>query len=340
MKVKYIFCLFFFLSPVAVLYSSCARGNAGNSKAISEKEEQGIEIRRFDKDLYKALQDSSLMQEDSLRVHYLDFLKAFGSVTINYSETGSADFFPLLKKYFGNEALSQVYRDALSIYNNIEPYEKELAEANILASKYLNGKQLPTLCMHVSGFKANTIVLQNLISISIDKYLGKSYPLYYEFFEEYQRTQMEPEMLVRDYLKAWLMSELTPDNKRKDLLAEMLNQGKILYALQLLLPNREDASLIGYTSAQLDWVKVHEKEIWRITAKKNYLFSNEYMVIVKYMGDAPYTSLISPDSPGRVGAWIGWQIVRRYAENSGQDLEAILKDADSRKILKAAKYTP
>ena len=61
------------------------------------------------------------------------------------------------------------------------------------------------------------------------------------------------------------------------------------------------------------------------------------------MSDAPFSKFyleIDNESPGRVGAWIGWQIVRSYAENHPdvklQDLLAL----DAKTLFEQSKYKP
>ncbi|MBD8348350.1 hypothetical protein [Dysgonomonas sp. HGC4] len=337
---KYVITLLFLFVSLSSLYSCTSNSKQRNDSASIQNQGELISIKRFDQDLYRYLQSPSSLQQDSLIGLYGKFMEAFGTVTINNSDISAASYFSDLKGYFSNPMLSQIYKDALDTFSVVLPYEKELSVADELIRKYFAGKQLPTLGMHVSGFKANTIVLADFISISSDRYLGTDYSGYKDFFEDYQRQQMKPEMISRDYLKAWILTEIPISNKRKDLLAEIINEGKILYTLQLLLPNWGEAALIGYTSEQLDWSKNKEKEIWKVTVDQNYLFTTDYMTILKYLEEAPYTATISTDSPGRLGAWIGWQIVKAYAANTGASLDSIIKESDMQNILKQSKYNP
>lgn len=331
--------LFFFIS-LSSLYSCTSSSQQRDDTTSIQNQSDLVNIKRFDKDLYKYLLSPSSRQQDSLVLLYGNFLEAFGSVTINNSDIKNESYFSDIKDYFSNPMLIQIYRDALDTFNITQPYEQELSKAGELIQKDWLGKQLPQFGMHVSGFKANTIVTSDLISISIDKYLGSNYSGYKDFFEAYQRQQMKPEMVTRDYLKSWIITEMPKSNKRKDLLSEIINEGKVLYALQLLLPNWSEADLIGYTPEQLEWSKNKEKEIWKTTIDKNYLFSIDYMTIVKYLEDAPYTATISPDSPGRLGAWVGWQIIKAYAANTGANLDLIINELDMQSILKQSKYNP
>lgn len=337
---KYVTTLLFFFISLSSLYSCTNNSKQRDNIALVQNQSDLIRIKRFDVDLYKYLESSSSLQQDSLLLSYGKFLEAFGAVTINNSNINDASYFSEIKGYFSNPMLLQIYKDALDTFGIVKTYEQELANANVLIQKYWVGKQLPQLGMHVSGFKANTIVLTDFISISVDKYLGSDYSGYKDFFEEYQRQQMKPTMITRDYLKAWILSEMPKSNKRQNLLSEIINEGKILYSLHLLLPDWSEHDLIGYTSQQLEWSKKNEKEIWKTTIDQNYLFSTDYMTILKYLDDAPYTATISTESPGRLGAWIGWQIVKAYASNTGADLNSILNEADIQNILKQSRYNP
>lgn len=332
---KYSICFLFF--TLFSLY----RCTGINSQVVTATDSTNIiTIERFDKDLMSFLRETSSEKETDLRDKYKGFLGAFGSVAVDNSDYENPLYFPSLLKYFSNGTLIQIYKDAVDTFNVIEPYELELSNANELINKNFEGKKLPTLSMHISGFKANTIVLEDRISISSDKYIGQDYPLYKDFFEDYQRIQMQPKMIVRDYLKAWLIGEIPMDNKRKDLLSEMIHEGKLLYALQQLLPDWSEADLIGYTQKQVDWATKNKKSVWKETIKQNYLYSPEYMIISKYLEEAPSTSIVSVDSPGRLGAWIGWNIVKDYAKNTNLSLYEILKETDSQNILKVSKYNP
>lgn len=337
---KYATTLLFFFISLSSLYSCTNNSKQRDETAFVQNQSDLIEIKRFDQDLYRYLQSSTTVQQDSLALSYGKFLEAFGAVTINNSNINDASYFSEIRSYFANPMLLQIYKDALDTFKVVRPYEQEVAKADVQIQKHWAGKQLPQLGMHVSGFKANTIVLSDFISISIDKYLGSDYLGYQDFFDGYQRQQMKPAMITRDYLKAWILGEMPKSNKRQNLLSEIINEGKILYSLQLFLPDWSEQDLIGYTSQQLEWSKNKEKEIWRTTIDQNYLFSSDYMTILKYLDDAPYTATISSESPGRLGAWIGWQIVKAYASNTGADLNAIINESDSQKILKLSKYNP
>lgn len=314
-------------------------GCSGTVKSDVKKDgDNTIHIKRFDKQIYNYLSQPTTEKEQYLRNEYPALLPAFGRIAMD--NTDPANFFPSLKEYFAHPALMQIYKDALSTFENIELYEEKLSEAEAMITHYMNGRKLPQLAMHVSGFKENVIVVNDMISISIDKYLGSNYPAYHDFFKPYELQQMQPDNIVRDYLKAWLMSDIVKQSMEdQTLLSAIVNEGKILYALSLLLPESEPNNLIGYTQEQVKWSMSNEKNIWQKIVKQNYLFSKDQIEINRFVNDAPYTQPISIDSPGRTGSWIGWEIVKRYAEKKGASLMEVI-NADAQTILKDSKYNP
>lgn len=334
---------FIFIFITLSSFNSCA-GNTEKPYNKTYVQDQSIlKIQRFDKDFHSYLANPTEEQYTILRTKYPNFLKAFGVVTVNLQDEELDNpvlFKQLMEPYFFNAALSKIYADALTLFSDLSTYELELTKANDLIKTYFIGKELPELSIHVSGFKANTIVLDSIISVSTDKYLGKDYSGYKTFFESYQTIQMQPKYIVRDFLKAWLMSEFRETNQRKNLLSEVIYQGKILYALNELLPEWDESDILGYTEQQQEWCEEHAKDIWKMTIDHNYLFNSDSQVIQKYMEDAPYTAIISTESPGRVGLWLGLQIIKNYAKNTGHDLQSILLENNNQLLLKSAKYNP
>jgi hypothetical protein len=234
----------------------------------------------------------------------------------------------------------KVYDDAVRKFDNVEKIENELSIANEHLWEIYPGRQLPRFCMHVSGFKQNVIVTDSMISLSIDKYLGVDYPIYKDYFYDYQRAQMRPEFVSRDYLRAYVISSLLPESKAPDLVSAMIREGKCLCVIARLLPDADPENLIGYNAKQIKWCKNNERALWRGTIERKFLYSSEYLIISKYMDDAPYTSLISPLSPGKIGAWIGLQIVESFmAKNPKVRISEILQ-MDDHKLLELSKYNP
>jgi uncharacterized protein YjaZ len=62
----------------------------------------------------------------------------------------------------------------------------------------------------------------------------------------------------------------------------------------------------------------------------------------QFINLAPFSKFyleIDNESPGRIGRWIGWQIVRSYMENNKIALQEMLKK-DEKEIFENSKYKP
>jgi hypothetical protein len=63
--------------------------------------------------------------------------------------------------------------------------------------------------------------------------------------------------------------------------------------------------------------------------------------ILRYVNEGPNSAGL-PESPGNVGTWLGWQIVKAYAaQNPKMTLEQIINDKqEAQQFLLLSKYKP
>jgi uncharacterized protein YjaZ len=70
------------------------------------------------------------------------------------------------------------------------------------------------------------------------------------------------------------------------------------------------------------------------------LQNTDYNVIKNYIGESPKTQELGDASPGNIGSFIGWQIVKKFmSKNSNTSLVDLMK-MNSETILEKAKYKP
>jgi uncharacterized protein YjaZ len=122
----------------------------------------------------------------------------------------------------------------------------------------------------------------------------------------------------------------------------MIYQGKQLYLKDLFLPNYSDAEKMGYTPEQITWCQENESYMWRYFIEKEMLYSDDQKLITRFINPAPFSKFyleIDNESPGQVGAWIGWQMVRSYMENNEVPVPDLLK-TDAKEIFLKSKYKP
>ena len=121
----------------------------------------------------------------------------------------------------------------------------------------------------------------------------------------------------------------------------MVFNGKVLFVLSTLLPETQKHILFNYSSEELEWCEKNEKEVWSHFINMELLFTDKNFQIRKYMGDAPFIPGFPEGSPGRVGQWMGFNIVSAFMkQNSNMSLEELMKVTDSNKILQESRYKP
>jgi len=135
---------------------------------------------------------------------------------------------------------------------------------------------------------------------------------------------------------------ILPVLKDKELLSLMINSGKELYLKDLLLPNYNDAEKIGYTEKQIQFCQENENYMWEFFVSNKLLYSTDAKLPNRFINLAPFSKFyleIDNETPGRVGQWIGLQIVRSFMENNEITVQQMLK-INTKEIFELSKYKP
>ena len=298
-----------------------------------------LNIVRFDIDLFRYLKKQ--LPLDSLIIHHKFFLKVYGEQVIGIGKPDSEDFYNKFNKFFTEPTLMSLYEDEQFRFKDLRYIENELSPA--LEAIYMEFPTLirPTVYAHVSGLNQNVVVTEDILSISLDKYMGANYSFYKRYFYDYQLQKMTPDRIVPDYILGYLMANFPFKGNEDILLDRMIYEGKLRYILTRLLPHRTTRDCLSYTEDQHSWCEKNHSQIWRSILRNNHLDSPDYMTTAKYLNNASHTVTISTDSPGGVGIWIGFQIVDSYMKNNpGTTLSKLMNLSNAQQFLKDSKYKP
>jgi gliding motility-associated lipoprotein GldB len=167
---------------------------------------------------------------------------------------------------------------------------------------------------------------KDLILISLDTYLGKNHK-FYEPFAEYQKANLEAHQMLPDLVTNFAFRKIVP-SQDKTLISEMIYYGKLHYLKDVLLPEIPNYQKIGYTELQEKFCIENESQMWSYLVDEKLLYDNNIKNYQRFIEDGPFTKFyleIDRESPGRVGQWLGWQIVKSYMENNDVTLEQLLK---------------
>jgi len=71
------------------------------------------------------------------------------------------------------------------------------------------------------------------------------------------------------------------------------------------------------------------------------LYNSRAMAYQKFIQWAPTTNGMPSESPGRVGVWLGWQIVRAYMQkHPNTSFDELMAISDGQLLLQKSKFKP
>lgn len=298
-----------------------------------------VHIERFDRSLFNYVSHPDSIKERELLSNYPEMLAMIGRGIFNIQNPSVKEYFPKLVTYYSEPTLNKLYSDAINKYSDISSIEMEVGKGFSELISMFPGKKMPQFNMHVSGFNQNIIVGDSTISISIDKYLGKDYSLYKDFFYDYQRRKMDSIYIPLDYAAGWLMTEFPFQGKENVLLDRMIYEGKIKYIIHKIYPNIPESILFGYTENEYKWCEENEGKIWTTIIERKQLFTPDMLTTDKYFEESP-SSFLSDNAPGNIGAWLGYQIINNYMKETNVSPEILMNNTHYQEILSLSKYKP
>jgi len=189
-------------------------------------------------------------------------------------------------------------------------------------------------------YRNKTIVTDSIALIAIDNYLGSDH-MFYGNIQKYIRQNFEAPQIVSDLATEYAQQQIYQPS-RKSLLDEMVYFGKILYFKDVMIPFKSDAEKIGYTQEELDWAIENEPNIWQFFVERELLFETDPKLAGRFINPAPFTKFnleLDAESPGRLGQYIGWQIVKAYMENNDADFNDMLQ-MDATELFNKSKFKP
>ncbi len=189
-------------------------------------------------------------------------------------------------------------------------------------------------------YRTKTIATDSLVLIALDNFLGSEHK-FYQNIPKYLTQNMQPKHIAPNVAEGYA-KKYAFQTKRKTLLDELIYFGKLLFFKDKMIPFKSDSDKIGYTEEQLQWAEANESQIWSYFIEKELLYSSDVKLPSRFIAEAPFSKFyleLDNDSPGRLGQYIGWQIVRAYANTTNEDLMTILQK-EPEEIFRKSKFKP
>lgn len=301
-----------------------------------------LTFKRLDQDLFSLNPSAGMTETEALNEKYGEFLVDYCEGVIRIGDPRSESFNYSVAQFISDEAMKTLYQQAQLVYPDLTAVENDLTEAFRYYKYHFPDSTIPEIVFSVSALNYAIVTTQTTLNISLDMFLGADYEVYPAVgLPQYMYMNMKPDQIVPQAMKGWLQSSYETDLKRNTLLDYVIFEGKLLYVLDAVLRNSEDSTKIGFSPDAIKWCTDYESKVWTHIVDQKLLYTTEYMVINKWINQAPFVAGIPKDSPGRLGQWVGWQIVRKYMKENPQiSLEQLMANQNAQEILALSKYKP
>lgn len=304
-----------------------------------------FKVQRFEQELFQIDTNNLIPSLNKLNEKYDYFADLYFSEIMGFKrlQDTTMSYATIIPEFISYPTIKELYDTCQLVYGDFSTVENEFKKAFQFYKYYFPNKATPTITTFISeyGVGAATIGEEQII-IGLDMFLGADYePYYYPQVQlpNYVTRTMNQQHLVTKAMEA-LSREIVGQHNGLRLIDKMIQNGKVLYVLDLLQPHIEDSIKLGITKEQVEWLPVNEAEMWK-TVFINRLYDKDLKQLKGLVEVAPTSPGMPPESPGNTGSWVGWQIIKGYMENNPSiTLKQLLQEQDAQKILTNSRYRP
>lgn len=241
-----------------------------------------------------------------------------------------------------DEEERELYNKSQEVFGDFENEKTQIEDLFKHVKYYHPNFEAPKIITLITNldYQNKIVYADSLLFVSLDMYLGKSSEVYQDF-PVYLSQNFDKSQLVVDMANA-ISDRYFKAAKSRQFLDMVIGAGKKMYMVDSYLPSVADAQKIGYSETEYAWAMTNEAQIWKYFIENKVLYSTDSKLVDRFMAVAPFSKFyidIDKDSPGRIGVWLGWQIVRAYMNNNEVTLQQLLQ-TDAEEIFKKSKYKP
>ncbi|MCC5944043.1 MAG: hypothetical protein JJT94_03860 [Bernardetiaceae bacterium] len=295
---------------------------------------------------YQTLLDSNISEQAMI-----DYLQAHPEFAIDYMQIDlyedQRDLLRSLEAMQRSPYIDTVKQQVAKTYTDFSNLKSDITKAFQYLKYYYPETPVPaTFYTMITGFSGPDIVVSDsIIAIGIDYFLGTKNTAYVPPSEPYRNMYVwrryEPAIIPLHLMLYY--SNLYNEHERTDnsLLNEMIAWGKSYYFVEKMIPQAGDSAIIGYTDKQIADTYVSADVVWAYFVENNLFYETSPSKKRKYIDERPSTPEIANECPGRIGQWLGWQIVRTFmARHPEITLPELMKMTDAKMIFQKSKYRP
>ena len=305
-----------------------------------------LKVERFEKDFFSIDSNNILNELQRLRTTYPSFINDFTSQILGFDAATPPDS---LTKYV--HLFIRDYRfvkdSADKIFKDIDPQVKDIKKGLQFVKYYFPEYKVPAkIITFIGPFDGySDVITSDAFAVGLQLHLGSNFSFYKssiaeDLFPAYISQRFTPEYIPVNCIKN-IVDDLFPDKSvGKALIEQMVEKGKRLYLLDKFMPYTPEYLKIGYTETQLKDSYTNEAVIWDFFLNNDLLNNTDQNIVKNYIGESPKTQELGEGSPGNIGAFSGWQIVKKFVEKNPKiNLQQLMK-TEAREIYSQSKYKP
>jgi hypothetical protein len=268
----------------------------------------------------------------------------------NQLRKDTAAFFDEMKEFLTAPSISAISDSCRLEYRGFEDLYREFKKSFQYYKHYFPDKNVPDVYTYISEFGYATILFtqengKDAVGIGLDMFLGNRFDYtvlgaFNSAFSQYITRTFNKSHLVKSAMDALVEDMMeAPGNGR--MIDYLIYEGKKWYLLDKLMPDTPDSIKWEYTSAQADWVRENEWNIWVFLVDEEILYSTQISDFHRLISPAPTSVGMPPEAPGQAAVYIGYKIVEAYMKRNPQTtLKELLSTNDGQKVLELSKYKP
>ena len=332
MKVSKLF-LFFLVIVLCVFVFRNNKSDTAKTKAIK--------IYRFEQTLFTT--DSIKIKDDILEweTELGSFFESFNQEILR-TNSQSAGYRDEILSFVYHPDMREAYDTLMKKYPNVDFLERDLADAFDRYKHHFPERKAPRVITYFTGFNFGVVTNDSILAIGLDYFLGKDCCFYKRLsFPEYMRFKNQKKFILPYCFEAIANNEFGAFDRGNDFLSQMIYKGKIMYFLDVMLPQLPKADKLRFSKKQIAWCEDNEQSIWAYFIQNDILFSTDIKQYNSYINYSPFAKGMSNKSPGRIAYWLGWKIVNEYMENNTSvTLIELMQNINAQEILQQSGYKP
>ena len=203
------------------------------------------------------------------------------------------------------------------------------------------GVKTPELVGVVLPYQQSIIFCGDSVAfVSLNHWLGANHPAYNGFAEYVKRTKTPAHMPI-DIAEA-LIANTFPYGEQETLLSRLIYEGALMDAITQTT-GADVKTVLGWTDDELAAAQKGERYSWETLVRRKMLYDKDVDLQERLVRPAPNSGVISPDLPGSMGRFIGYQLEQSLLKNESS---LTLKDIFEKKLylqqetLSQSRYAP